>query len=124
MPPESGTGANTQACFSPLIPPSSSVPGRRVLCPKTGVRLPWGTARLTAKGCTRAGHRAQRQGVARQLAAYFKPANSRPSRDPTSPRNVGQDEQGQILKEFRPNGFKLVEQFDEHPWQHVRFLER
>ena len=30
----------------------------------------------------------------------------------------------QILKEFPPNGFKLVEQFDELPWQHVMFFQR
>jgi cyclopropane fatty-acyl-phospholipid synthase-like methyltransferase len=28
----------------------------------------------------------------------------------------------QILKEFRGNGFKLVEQFDKLPWQHLMFL--
>jgi 2-polyprenyl-3-methyl-5-hydroxy-6-metoxy-1,4-benzoquinol methylase len=30
----------------------------------------------------------------------------------------------QILKEIPPNGFKLVEEFDELPWQHVMFFER
>ena len=30
----------------------------------------------------------------------------------------------QILKEVPPNGFKLVEQFDKLPWQHVMFFER
>jgi ubiquinone/menaquinone biosynthesis C-methylase UbiE len=30
----------------------------------------------------------------------------------------------QIMKEFVPNGFKLVEQFDELPWQHLMFFER
>jgi len=30
----------------------------------------------------------------------------------------------QILKEMTPNGFKLVEQFDKLPWQHVMFFER
>jgi len=30
----------------------------------------------------------------------------------------------QILKEIPPNGFKLVEQFDGLPWQHVMFFER
>jgi 2-polyprenyl-3-methyl-5-hydroxy-6-metoxy-1,4-benzoquinol methylase len=30
----------------------------------------------------------------------------------------------QILKEFPPNGFKLVRQFDELPWQHLMFFER
>jgi ubiquinone/menaquinone biosynthesis C-methylase UbiE len=30
----------------------------------------------------------------------------------------------QILKEFPPNGLKLVGQFDELPWQHLMFFER
>ncbi len=30
----------------------------------------------------------------------------------------------QILKEFPPNGFKLVRQFDELPWQHLMFFGR
>jgi len=30
----------------------------------------------------------------------------------------------QILKEWRPNGFKLVEQYDQLPWQHVMFFQR
>jgi ubiquinone/menaquinone biosynthesis C-methylase UbiE len=30
----------------------------------------------------------------------------------------------QINKELPPNGFKLVEQYDELPWQHVMFFER
>jgi ubiquinone/menaquinone biosynthesis C-methylase UbiE len=30
----------------------------------------------------------------------------------------------QIMKEFPPNGFKLVEQFDKLPWQHLMFFER
>jgi ubiquinone/menaquinone biosynthesis C-methylase UbiE len=30
----------------------------------------------------------------------------------------------QILKEFGPNGFKLVKQFHELPWQHLMFFER
>jgi ubiquinone/menaquinone biosynthesis C-methylase UbiE len=30
----------------------------------------------------------------------------------------------QILKELPPNGYKLVEQFDELPWQHVMFFGR
>jgi ubiquinone/menaquinone biosynthesis C-methylase UbiE len=30
----------------------------------------------------------------------------------------------QILKELLPNGYKLVEQYDELPWQHVMFFER
>ena len=30
----------------------------------------------------------------------------------------------QILKEFPPNGFKLVETYDELPWQHLMFFAR
>jgi ubiquinone/menaquinone biosynthesis C-methylase UbiE len=30
----------------------------------------------------------------------------------------------QILKELPPNGYKVVEQYDELPWQHVMFFER
>lgn len=30
----------------------------------------------------------------------------------------------QILKEFPPNGFKLVRQYDELPWQHLMFFGR
>jgi ubiquinone/menaquinone biosynthesis C-methylase UbiE len=30
----------------------------------------------------------------------------------------------QIMKEFPPNGFKLVEEFDELPWQHLMFFMR
>jgi cyclopropane fatty-acyl-phospholipid synthase-like methyltransferase len=30
----------------------------------------------------------------------------------------------QILKELPPNGFKLVEQFDKLPWQHVMYFQR
>ncbi len=30
----------------------------------------------------------------------------------------------QILKEYLPNGFKLAEEFDELPWQHVMFFEK
>lgn len=30
----------------------------------------------------------------------------------------------QIMKELPPNGFKLVEQYDELPWQHVMFFQR
>ena len=29
----------------------------------------------------------------------------------------------QIMKEFPPNGYKLVEQFDKLPWQHVMFFQ-
>jgi hypothetical protein len=30
----------------------------------------------------------------------------------------------QIMKELPPNGFKLVEEFDELPWQHLMFFKR
>ena len=30
----------------------------------------------------------------------------------------------QILKEYEPAGFKLAEQYDELPWQHLMFFER
>ena len=30
----------------------------------------------------------------------------------------------QIMKEFTPNGFKLVREFDRLPWQHMMFFER
>jgi ubiquinone/menaquinone biosynthesis C-methylase UbiE len=30
----------------------------------------------------------------------------------------------QIMKEFPPNGFKLVEEFDMLPWQHLMFFQR
>ncbi|HET6883859.1 MAG TPA: class I SAM-dependent methyltransferase [Pirellulales bacterium] len=30
----------------------------------------------------------------------------------------------QIMKELPPNGFKLVEEFDKLPWQHLMFFER
>jgi hypothetical protein len=30
----------------------------------------------------------------------------------------------QIMKEFPPNGFKLVEEFDKLPWQHLMFFMR
>ena len=30
----------------------------------------------------------------------------------------------QILKELPPNGFKLVDQYDDLPWQHVMFFQR
>jgi ubiquinone/menaquinone biosynthesis C-methylase UbiE len=29
----------------------------------------------------------------------------------------------QIMKEFPPNGFKLIEEFDKLPWQHLMFFE-
>jgi ubiquinone/menaquinone biosynthesis C-methylase UbiE len=30
----------------------------------------------------------------------------------------------QIMKEFPPNGFRLVEEFDKLPWQHLMFFQR
>ena len=30
----------------------------------------------------------------------------------------------QVLKELTPNGFKLAEQFDGLPWQHMMFFKR
>lgn len=30
----------------------------------------------------------------------------------------------QILREYEPNGFKLVEEYDKLPWQHLMFFER
>ena len=30
----------------------------------------------------------------------------------------------QIMKEFPANGFKLVEEYDKLPWQHLMFFER
>jgi hypothetical protein len=30
----------------------------------------------------------------------------------------------QIFKELPPNGFKLVREFDDLPWQHMMFFER
>jgi ubiquinone/menaquinone biosynthesis C-methylase UbiE len=30
----------------------------------------------------------------------------------------------QIMKEFEPNGFRLVRQFDKLPWQHLMFFQR
>jgi ubiquinone/menaquinone biosynthesis C-methylase UbiE len=30
----------------------------------------------------------------------------------------------QIMKEFPANGFKLVEEFDKLPWQHLMFFQR
>ena len=32
--------------------------------------------------------------------------------------------QRQVMKEYKANGFKLVGQYDELPWQHVFFLAR
>ena len=45
--------------------------------------------------------------------------------DPTVPiRPLHKMSQAQVLKEITANGFKLVEQFDELPWQHVLFFAR
>ena len=45
--------------------------------------------------------------------------------DPTVPiKPLHKMSKAQILKEFPPNGFKLVEEFDKLPWQHVMFFER
>jgi hypothetical protein len=30
----------------------------------------------------------------------------------------------QIMKEFPPNGFRLVDEYEELPWQHVMFFGR
>jgi ubiquinone/menaquinone biosynthesis C-methylase UbiE len=45
--------------------------------------------------------------------------------DPTVPiKLLHKMSKEQILKEYEPNGFKLVEQYDELPWQHLMFFER
>jgi ubiquinone/menaquinone biosynthesis C-methylase UbiE len=45
--------------------------------------------------------------------------------DPTVPIKLEHKmTKDQILKEYQPNGFKLVEQYDELPWQHLMFFER
>jgi ubiquinone/menaquinone biosynthesis C-methylase UbiE len=45
--------------------------------------------------------------------------------DPTVPiKLLHKMSKEQILAEYRPNGFKLVEQFDELPWQHLMFFGR
>jgi len=45
--------------------------------------------------------------------------------DPTVPiKLLHKMSKEQILKEYEPNGFKLVEQFDDLPWQHLMFFER
>ena len=45
--------------------------------------------------------------------------------DPTVPiKELHKMTQPQCLKEFHANGFKLVEQYDELPWQHVLFFAR
>jgi ubiquinone/menaquinone biosynthesis C-methylase UbiE len=45
--------------------------------------------------------------------------------DPTVPiKPLHKMSKEQIMKEFPPNGFKLVEEFDELPWQHLMFFVR
>jgi ubiquinone/menaquinone biosynthesis C-methylase UbiE len=45
--------------------------------------------------------------------------------DPTVPiKLLHKMSKEQILAEYKPNGFKLVEQFDELPWQHLMFFGR
>ena len=45
--------------------------------------------------------------------------------DPTVPiKLLHKMSKTQILKEYEPAGFKLVEQYDDLPWQHLMFFER
>lgn len=45
--------------------------------------------------------------------------------DPNVPiKKLHKMSKAQILKEYEPNGFKLVEEFDNLPWQHLMFFER
>jgi ubiquinone/menaquinone biosynthesis C-methylase UbiE len=45
--------------------------------------------------------------------------------DPNVPiKELHKMSKAQILKELEPNGFKLVEQFDKLPWQHMMFFVR
>jgi ubiquinone/menaquinone biosynthesis C-methylase UbiE len=45
--------------------------------------------------------------------------------DPKVPiKELHKMSKAQILKELEPNGFRLVEQFDKLPWQHMMFFER
>ncbi|MCP4190533.1 MAG: class I SAM-dependent methyltransferase [Planctomycetaceae bacterium] len=47
------------------------------------------------------------------------------SEDPTVPiKPLHKMSKKQILKELHPNGFKLVKEFDELPWQHMMFFGR
>jgi len=47
------------------------------------------------------------------------------SEDPNVPiKKLHKMSKEQILKEIPANGFKLVEQFDKLPWQHVMFFEK
>ena len=44
--------------------------------------------------------------------------------DPKVPiKELHKMSKAQILKELEPNGFKLVEEFDKLPWQHMMFFE-
>ena len=45
--------------------------------------------------------------------------------DPTVPiKPLHKMSKAQILKELEPNGFKLVREFNELPWQHMMFFGR
>ncbi len=45
--------------------------------------------------------------------------------DPTVPiKALHKMSKKQILREYKPNGFRLVGEFDELPWQHVMFFEK
>ncbi|HVT27804.1 MAG TPA: methyltransferase domain-containing protein [Lacipirellulaceae bacterium] len=45
--------------------------------------------------------------------------------DPKVPiKRLHKMSKAQIMKEFPPNGFKLVEQYDKLPWQHLMFFQR
>jgi ubiquinone/menaquinone biosynthesis C-methylase UbiE len=47
------------------------------------------------------------------------------SEDPDVPiKPLHKMSKAQIMKEFPPNGFKLVEEFDKLPWQHLMFFQR
>ena len=47
------------------------------------------------------------------------------SEDPNVPiKKLHRMSKAQINKEIPPNGFKLVEEFDKLPWQHVMFFEK
>lgn len=45
--------------------------------------------------------------------------------DPKVPiKELHKMSKAQVLKELEPNGFKLVEEFDKLPWQHMMFFEK
>ena len=47
------------------------------------------------------------------------------SEDPKVPiKPLHKMSKAQIMREFPPNGFKLVEEFDKLPWQHLMFFQR